>query len=142
MNRWPQEARRRSGGSVGGGAWRAGSSLSRSAVAFRTRCTALSTACSVRADVDCTPLTLRTNWRAAASISSAVASGCKPRRVVMLRHMARGYRPLRGLVGGLVVAAQRLLLAGQPADAALGPPLGLVPGDMHPDGGQQRREVA
>jgi hypothetical protein len=33
------------------------------------------------------PLTLRTYWRAAASISSAVAGGSRPRRVVMFRHM-------------------------------------------------------
>ena len=34
------------------------------------------------------PLTLRTYWRAAASISSAVAGGWRPRSTVMLRHMA------------------------------------------------------
>jgi tRNA pseudouridine38-40 synthase len=41
----------------------------------------------VRAEVVCTPPTLRTYWRAAASISSAVACGSNPRRVVMLRHI-------------------------------------------------------
>jgi hypothetical protein len=35
---------------------------------------------------------LRTYWRAAASISSTVASGFKPRRVVILRHMACSLR--------------------------------------------------
>ncbi|QGG96187.1 LLM class flavin-dependent oxidoreductase [Actinomarinicola tropica] len=39
------------------------------------------------------PPTLRTYWRAAASISSAVATGSSPRSVVMLRHM-RGTLPL------------------------------------------------
>jgi IclR family acetate operon transcriptional repressor len=70
------------------GGWRRGGRVpSRSVVASVTRRTATSKASSVAADVDCTPLTLRTNWRAAASISSAVAAGWRPRRVVMLRHM-------------------------------------------------------
>ena len=34
-----------------------------------------------------TPVTLRTNWRAAASISSRVAGGSSPRSSVMFRHM-------------------------------------------------------
>lgn len=37
----------------------------------------------------CTPLTLRTNCRAAASISAEVATGCKPRKVVMFRHISQ-----------------------------------------------------
>jgi len=49
--------------------------------------TARSNASSVLADVDCTPLTFRTYWRAAASISSLVAAGSSPRRVVMFLHM-------------------------------------------------------
>src|SRR5690606_29049126 len=49
--------------------------------------TARSNAASVAAEVFWTPLTLRTYWRAAASISSGVAGGSSPRRVVMLRHM-------------------------------------------------------
>ena len=34
------------------------------------------------------PLTFRTYWRAAASISSLFAGGSRPRRMAMLRHMA------------------------------------------------------
>src|SRR5438270_2805033 len=41
-----------------------------------------------------TPVTLRTYWRAAASISSGVARGSRPRSVVMLRHMAPTLRDL------------------------------------------------
>lgn len=40
------------------------------------------------AEVACTPLTFRTYCRAAASISSAVAWGSRPRSVVMFRHIA------------------------------------------------------
>ena len=55
---------------------------------------------AVVADVVCTPLTLRTYWRAAASISSAVASGSRPRSVVMFRHMRyRLRRPVGGRTG-------------------------------------------
>src|SRR6516165_6913088 len=78
---------RRNGGSVGGGCRRGGSPTKSSAVASVTRVTARSKASSVWGDVDCTPLTLRTYWRAAASISSGVASGFSPRSVVMFRHM-------------------------------------------------------
>lgn len=56
-------------------------------------CTACSKASSVRAEVLCTPLTLRTYWRAAASISVSVAEGSSPRRVVMLRHMSATLGP-------------------------------------------------
>jgi IclR family acetate operon transcriptional repressor len=56
-------------------------------VASVTRCTASSKASWETAEVACTPLTLRTYWRAAASISSAVAAGSRPRNVVMFRHM-------------------------------------------------------
>ena len=80
-------ARRRRGGKVGGGCRRGGNPAKSSVVASCTRRTARSTASSVRGEGDWTPLTLRTYWRAAASISCGVASGCSPRRVVMLRHM-------------------------------------------------------
>jgi hypothetical protein len=60
----------------------------RSSVAAVTRRTARSNASFVRSDGAVTPLILRTYWRAAASISSGVASGSSPRSVVMLRHMA------------------------------------------------------
>ena len=56
--------------------------------------TAASNAASVAGEVFCTPLILRTYWRAAASISSGVATGSSPRSVVMLRHMLRAYVPL------------------------------------------------
>ena len=36
-----------------------------------------------------TPLTLRTYWRAAATTSSGVAAGSRPRSVVMFRHITR-----------------------------------------------------
>ena len=56
-----------------------------SAVAASTCWTARSNAASVFADVDCTPLTLRTYWRAAASLSSPVAAGSPaPGLVVVL----------------------------------------------------------
>jgi hypothetical protein len=58
-------------------------------VAAATSPTARSKATSVFADRVWTPLTFRTYWRAAASISSAVATGSNPRSVVMLRHIAR-----------------------------------------------------
>lgn len=51
--------------------------------------TARSKARSVADDVVCTPLTFRTYWRAADSISSAVASGSRPLRIVMFLHMPR-----------------------------------------------------
>ena len=51
---------RRSGGNVGGGDWRGGSCASSSSVASVIRRTAFSKAASVRSDVFCTPLTLRT----------------------------------------------------------------------------------
>jgi SAM-dependent methyltransferase len=56
-------------------------------VARVTLATAASNASSVAADGRVIPLTLRTYWRAAASISSSVAGGSRPLRVVMLRHM-------------------------------------------------------
>src|SRR5690606_36692574 len=77
----------RSGGRVGGGWRRGGSAASSSAVASVTWRTARSNAASVAAEVFCTPLTLRTYWRAAASISSGVAGGSRPRRVLMLLDM-------------------------------------------------------
>ena len=65
---------RRSGGCVGGGWVRGGSPASSSVVASVTARTARSNAASVRGDKVWTPLTLRTYWRAAASISSLVAA--------------------------------------------------------------------
>jgi enoyl-CoA hydratase len=56
-------------------------------VAAVTTRTARSNASAVRSDVACTPLTFRTYWRAAASISSGVATGSRPLSVVMFRHM-------------------------------------------------------
>ena len=49
--------------------------------------TASANASSLPADGDLTPLTFLTYWRAAASISSRVAGGSRPRRMVMFRHM-------------------------------------------------------
>lgn len=50
--------------------------------------TARSKAPSVAADVDWTPLILRTYCRAPASISSDVAAGSRPRNVVMFLHIS------------------------------------------------------
>jgi hypothetical protein len=71
---------------VGGGQRRGGSACRSSAVARATAATAWSIAGSLARDPPVSPLTLRTYWRAAASISSAVACGSKPRSVVMFRH--------------------------------------------------------
>ena len=78
-------------GRVGGGWRRGGSSASSNVVAWVTENTARSNAACVAAEVDVTPLTLRTYWRAAASISTGVAPGSRPRNVVMLRHMPPPY---------------------------------------------------
>src|SRR4051794_16954133 len=77
----------RIGGSLGGGCRRAGSSASNVVVAAATAAMASSKIASAPTGGFVAPLTLRTYWRAAASISSAVAGGCSPRRIVMLRHM-------------------------------------------------------
>lgn len=83
-------AGRLDGGRVGG-AWRRGGSSARSSVvAVAMLRTAFSKAASVVGEVVLTPLTLRTNCRAADSISSTVASGSSPRSVVMFRHMGSG----------------------------------------------------
>lgn len=60
--------------------------------------------------------TLRTYWRAAASISVAVAGGSRPRRGVMLRHMPPGYDgttggPRLGTVSGMRRSSAVLLTA-------------------------------
>src|SRR5690606_36467277 len=68
-------ARRRSGGTCVGGRRRSGRAESSSAVTAAIRATASSNTASVAVEVFWTPLTLRTYWRAAASISSGVASG-------------------------------------------------------------------
>lgn len=80
-------AMRRSGGSDLGATFLGGNSANNSVVAVVMMATARSKAASVESDSFCTPLTFRTNWRAAASISSAVAMGSSPRNVVMFRHM-------------------------------------------------------
>ena len=84
----------RSGGSPAGGACRGGRSANSSSVAAATFATARSTASAVRAVTVCTPPTFRTYWRAAARISALVASGWRPRRMVMFRHMAAHGRGL------------------------------------------------
>lgn len=78
---------RRSGGSDVGGTLRGGNSASNSRVAAVTTDTARSKASAVASEVFWTPLTFRTYWRAAASISSGVADGSSPRSVVMFLHM-------------------------------------------------------
>lgn len=52
--------------------------------------TAFSMAGSVAPERVATPLTFRTNWRAAASTSSGVAGGSSPRNGVMFLHMGPG----------------------------------------------------
>src|SRR5262249_39293591 len=93
-----------------------GSSASSSLVASVTRATARSNGASVRAVTDWTPLTFRTYWRAAASISSLVAAGSRPLSVVMLRHMLPTL-PAAGDTPGLV-----------PVPSAAGFRAGSVPG--------------
>lgn len=80
---------------MSGGRCRGGNSANKSNVARATLWTAFSNASSVRAEAECTPLTLRTNWRAASAISCSVAAGCKPRSIVMLRHMGSMLRVAR-----------------------------------------------
>jgi hypothetical protein len=45
------------------------------------------------------PVTLRTYWSAAASISSGVAGGSSPRSSVMFRHMQAAYLARAGIAG-------------------------------------------
>lgn len=97
---------------MGGGWRRGGRAARRSAVAAVTTSTACSNASTVAGDVDCTPLTFRTYWRAAAAISSGVAPGSSPRSVVMFRHMS-GTLPSAAPAGGGTEAAV-------PAVASLG----------------------
>lgn len=52
-----------------------------------TSATAVSNASTFGPDGRVMPLTLRTYWRAAASTSSSVAAGSKPRNSVMFLHM-------------------------------------------------------
>ena len=63
------------GGSVGGGWSRGGRSLKSSVVASAITRTAFSKATSVFLEAALTPLTFRTYWRAADSISSVDAVG-------------------------------------------------------------------
>ena len=78
---------RRNGGTVFGGCLRGGSEASSRVVVAVTSATAVSNASALAAVGRVTPLTLRTYWRAAASISSAVAAGSRPRSSVMFRHI-------------------------------------------------------
>jgi len=80
-------ALRRNGGSVGGGCRRGGNAAINPTVAAVTWRTASSKTSSVRSVTAWMPLTFRTYWRAAASISSAVTGGSNPRSVVMFLHM-------------------------------------------------------
>ena len=59
--------------------------------AAATAVTAASNACSLAVDGLRYPLTLRTYWSAAALISSSLAGTGPVRRVLMLRHMPKGY---------------------------------------------------
>lgn len=85
-----------------------------SVVAAATLRTASSKGSAVLSDVDCTPLTLRTYWRAAASISSGVASGSSPRSVVMFLHTSppQEARRRREAVADLIAcsSSSRLIL--------------------------------
>src|SRR6185295_8210390 len=78
---------RRNGGTVLGGCLRGGSAASSRVVVAVTSATAASKASALAAVGRVMPLTLRTYWREAASISSAVAEGSRPRSSVMFRHM-------------------------------------------------------
>ena len=70
-----------------GGCLRGGRSANSSVVAAATAATAASKTSVVLADGSRIPLILRTYWRAPASISAELASGSRPRRMVMLRHI-------------------------------------------------------
>ena len=59
--------------------------------ASATSTMAASKTSALRADGTRYPLTFRTNWRAAASISPVVVAVSDRRRVLMLRHMTGGY---------------------------------------------------
>ena len=78
---------RRSGGTVFGGCRRGARPASSRVVISVTSATAVSKGSTLTPDGRVMPLTLRTYWRAAASISSGVAAGCRPRSSVMFRHM-------------------------------------------------------
>ena len=100
---------------MGGGCLRGGSWLSSSLVAVATRRTAASNAGAVAGVGFCTPLILRTYWRAAASISSGVADGSRPRSVVMFRHMTPTLgRPPAPPRATAVVLPYRLLYSFRP----------------------------
>jgi len=78
---------RRSGGTVAGGWRRGGSVPSRACTSAVTFAIACSYASSTPAGGFCSPETFRMNCRAAASTSSSVAGGCRPRSSVMFRHI-------------------------------------------------------
>src|SRR5690606_27782334 len=95
---------RRSGGTVGGGWRRAGSSASRSAVIAAISLAAACMRSLTAAFGFEMPLTLRTYCKAAASISSRVAGGSRPRSSVMFRHMcARVWRQASADRGDAVI---------------------------------------
>lgn len=79
------------GGILDGRFRRSGSSASTWAVAPATAATAALNASRVTSVTFPMPVTLRMYWIAAASISSGVAGGSSPRKVVMLRHMVGRY---------------------------------------------------
>jgi len=81
---------RRNGGTVFGGCLRGGSEASSRVVIAVTSATAVSKASALAAVGRVTPLTLRMYCRAAASISSEVAAGSRPRSSVMFRHIRPG----------------------------------------------------
>jgi hypothetical protein len=83
---------RRSGGTVFGGRRRAGNSSRSRATIAAISPVARSTGSRVPSPTLVTPVTFRTNCSAAAVISSSVAAGSSPRRVVMFRHMSSTVR--------------------------------------------------
>jgi hypothetical protein len=78
---------RRSGGTVLGGCRRGCRLASSRVVVAVTSATASSKTSTFAPDGRVMPLTLRTYWREAASISSGVAAGSRPRSSVMFRHI-------------------------------------------------------
>jgi hypothetical protein len=71
-----------------GGCWLVSEAISRRAESA-TSSIAVSNAAALARDGWAKPESLRTNWRAAARISSSPAGGSKLNRVLMLRHIGR-----------------------------------------------------
>ena len=101
---------RRSGGTVLGGWRRAGSAAKRRVVVAVTSATAVSKASTLASVGRVMPLTLRTYWRAAASISTAVAGGSSPRSSVMFRHMGTNVGAQDPVASVTVMSADPVLL--------------------------------